>query len=406
MADNENRDDLFPEPMIPLWQKVRDLEELERRHGQTLQLLQESEELYRAVVENVADGIAITVGTNRAFVNRAFLEIHGLKSVSEVIGLPLDQFILHEDRDAVRKRSLARQEGRLTEHIFEYRIKRPDGEVRWVQSSAVKTIYKGEPAVLAVLRDITKLKAAEEEIRMLNRKLERHVQELKDSNEELEAFNYMVSHDLKLPLIAIEGFSRRMEKTCLNGPTEKCRNYIGIIQDSARKMDQLIRDLLDYCRIGRGELQRTRIDMTALAKSIIEELRRVDPGRSMIATVGNLSEAWGDPAMIRQVLLNLLSNAFKFTRHRDQAIIEMASVDTDEVNTYSVKDNGSGFEARHAQTLFGLFQRLHGSDEFEGTGVGLAVVKRIVERHGGRVWAEGETDKGATFYFTLPKTGE
>jgi PAS domain S-box-containing protein len=278
MADNENRDDLSPEPMIPLWQKVRDLEELERRHGQTLQLLQESEELYRAVVENVADGIAITVGTNRAFVNRAFLEIHGLTSVSEVIGLPLDQFILPEDRDAVRKRSLARQEGRLTEHIFEYRIKRPDGEVRWVQSSAVKTIYKGQPAVLAVLRDITKLKAAEEEIRMLNRELERHVQELKDSNEELEAFNYMVSHDLKLPLIAIEGFSKRMEKTCLNGPTEKCRNYIGIIQDSARKMDQLIRDLLDYCRIGRGELQHTRVDMTALAKSIIEELRRIDPG--------------------------------------------------------------------------------------------------------------------------------
>ena len=387
----------------PLWEKVRDLEELEQRHERTLQLLQESEELYRAVVENVADAIAITVGTDRVFVNKAFLDIHGLKDVSEVLGLPIDQFILSDDREGVRKRALDRREGRSVEQqINEYRIMRRDGQVRWVQAHAVTINYKGEPAMLAVLRDITELKQAEEEILSLNRELEQRVKELRESNQELEAFNYMVSHDLKTPLIAIEGFSKRIVRECPLGSDPKCASHLEIIRKSAQQMAGLIEDLLAYCRLGKEEVGRSKIDMAGLTGAVVDELKLIQGNREIEVHVASLPDAWGDAPMIRQVLMNLLSNAFKFTGVREKAVIEIGGMETGKENTYFVKDNGPGFEAERAGGLFGLFRRLHAPGEFEGTGVGLAVVKRIVEGHGGQVWAEGDVGKGATFYFTLP----
>jgi PAS domain S-box-containing protein len=292
MKDDDRREP-FEEKSEPPRQKVRDPEEQERRHVRTVHLLRESEELYRAVVENVADAIAITVGGNRVFVNRAFLEIHGVKDVSEVVGLPLEQCILPEDREAVVKRVRDRERGLDVQALSEYRIRRADGEGRWVQASAVAISYKGQPAVLAVLRDITRLKKAEEEIHALNKELERHVQELRSTNEELEAFNYIVSHDLQTPLIAIEGFSNRILKECPYEPAPKCRSSLEIIRTSAGKMSLLTKDLLAYCRTGKAELHRSRVDMKSLVESVVYEPRPIEGERVLDVRLHDLPQAWG-----------------------------------------------------------------------------------------------------------------
>jgi len=368
--------------------------------------LQESEKLYRTLVESVADGIAITVGTDRVFVNKAFLDIHGLKDRSQVIGVPVDHFILPEYKEAVRKRILAREEGHDVETVVEYKINRLDGEIRTLQASVVTIRYEGKPAVLSVLRDITEQKRAEEEIRKLNEALEEKIAELKNSNHDLEAFNYTVSHDLRVPLTAIGGFARRIAERHGDDLDPKVLQMLNIIRSNVDRMEQLINDLLSYARLGRQEIGRSLVPIDEIVRAILDELRTVHPGRKIDLRVGALPDAHGDASMLRQVFLNLLSNAFKFTKHREIAHIEVGGSAKDQENLYWVKDDGIGFDPAETDRLFGLFQRLHGSNEFEGTGIGLAIVKRIVEFHGGRVWAEGKPDAGATFYFTLPTTSK
>ncbi len=362
--------------------------------------LRESEELHRAVVENIADGIAITVSTERVFVNKGFLQIHGLEDSSQVLGLPVDRFILEEDKETVRERVLARQRGQSFENLVEYRIRRPDGEIRTVQASTVTIKYKGEPATLAVLRDITPIKRAEEEILRLNKELERHIRELRDSNEELETFNSTVSHDLRLPLIALDGFSRRIVEKYGEGFDAKLSQYMSVIRQNVSRMQQLIDDLLAYSRVGKGAMQQSHFSMEELAVSVMRELEQVYPEGQ--ASVSSLPDAFGDQRMVRQVLTNLLSNAFKFTRHKERRIVEMKGWKEKGENVYCVVDNGAGFDMKDKEKLFHPFQRLHTSEEFEGTGIGLAIVKRVVSLHGGRVWAEGKPGEGAAFYFTLP----
>ncbi|MBP1732094.1 MAG: sensor histidine kinase [Deltaproteobacteria bacterium] len=376
------------------------------RHPGADHALQESEKLYRTLVESVADGIAITVGTDRVFVNKAFLDIHGLKDRSQAIGVPVDHFILPEYKEAVRKRILAREEGHDVETVVEYKINRLDGEIRTLQASVVTIRYEGKPAVLSVLRDITEQKRAEEEIRKLNEALEEKIAELKNSNHDLEAFNYTVSHDLRVPLTAIGGFARRIAERHGDDLDPKVLQMLNIIRSNVDRMEQLINDLLSYARLGRQEIGRSLVPIDEIVRAILDELRTVHPGRKIDLRVGALPDAHGDASMLRQVFLNLLSNAFKFTKHREIAHIEVGGSAKDQENLYWVKDDGIGFDPAETDRLFGLFQRLHGSNEFEGTGIGLAIVKRIVEFHGGRVWAEGKPDAGATFYFTLPTTSK
>jgi PAS domain S-box-containing protein len=371
----------------------------ERRRSE--RALQESEELHRAVVESVADGIAVTVDTDRVFVNKGFLEIHGLKEASQVLGLPLDQFIFEEDRETVKDRVLARQRGESIDELVEYRIRRTDGEIRTVQASAVTIEYKGEPAILAVLRDITPIKKAEMEILRLNRELEQHVQELRDANEELETFNSTVSHDLRLPLIALNGLSRKIVEKYAQGFDEKLLDYMSVIRRNVTRMEQLIEDLLAYSRVGKGAMGHSAFSMEELAVSVMRDLGEIYPDGEISIT--SLPPSVGDERMIRQVLTNLFSNAFKFTRDKQPRTVEMRGWAEAEENVYCVSDNGAGFDMLHKEKLFNVFQRLHTSDQFEGTGVGLAIVKRIVTLHGGRVWAEGKPGLGATFYFTLPR---
>jgi len=225
--------------------------------------------------------------------------------------------------------------------------------------------------------------------------------QLETANRELEAFSYSVSHDLRAPLRGIDSFSRMVIEDYGPKLDDEGRRMLNVVRSESQRMGQLIDDLLQFSRVGRLEMRLQCIDMTALVQAVITKLN-LPPARQRQISLLPLPDAYGDRALIQQVWVNLLSNAVKFTSHQPAPFIEVGASFAQGLYTYQVKDNGAGFDARYVHKLFGVFQRLHTEDEFEGTGVGLALVQRIVHRHGGNVRAEGEVNKGATFYFSLP----
>jgi signal transduction histidine kinase len=243
------------------------------------------------------------------------------------------------------------------------------------------------------------------EIGILNKELEKRAEELETSNKELESFAYSVSHDLRAPLRHVAGFSELLQRHAGPSLDDKGRRYVTTILESANRMGNLIDDLLSFSRIGRAETRRTQVDLDQLGKEVVAEMRQEAEGRSINWKIHPLPVCYGDRAMLRMVIVNLVSNAVKFTRMRASAEIEIGCVELDkEWVEIFVKDNGAGFEMQYVHKLFGVFQRLHLPEQFEGTGIGLAIVQRIIVRHGGKVRAEGVVDGGATFYFSLPKT--
>ncbi|MBM4240932.1 MAG: two-component sensor histidine kinase [Euryarchaeota archaeon] len=244
-----------------------------------------------------------------------------------------------------------------------------------------------------------------EKVRMLNdlnEKLKKQTERLEDANNELEAFAYSVSHDLRVPLRAIDGFSRILLEDYGDKLDDEGKRLIDIVRDNTMKMGQLIDDILLLSRAGRQEMKISEIDVEALANSVFEELKHSMEDRNVQLEIKPLPTAYGDRTLLQQVFSNLLSNSVKFTRTKENAIIEVGADGVKNENVYYVKDNGVGFDMKYVNKLFGLFQRLHTPDEFEGTGVGLSIVQRIIRRHGGNVWGEGKVDEGATIYFTLP----
>jgi signal transduction histidine kinase/AmiR/NasT family two-component response regulator len=247
---------------------------------------------------------------------------------------------------------------------------------------------------------------AEAEIRQLNMDLERRVRErtaeLEHANRELDAFSYSVSHDLRAPLRAVDGFAGILASEYRDRLDDEGRRVLGVVQSQVRHMGRLIDDLLRFARMGRYVLQKTNLEMDQIVAEAVEQLREANSSREVDFRVDSLPPAHADASLMRQVWLNLLSNALKFSQSRKPRLIEVGGAIQDDDAVYFVRDNGVGFDMKYADKLFKVFQRLHSPDEFEGTGVGLSLVQRIVHRHGGRVWAEAELDRGATFYFSLP----
>jgi PAS domain S-box-containing protein len=259
-------------------------------------------------------------------------------------------------------------------------------------------------ATMETNNDITERKRREEEIRGLNHELARRSTELEATNKELEAFAYSVSHDLRAPLRHMGGYAELLQKKASSLLDDKSRRYVTMILESANRMGHLIDDLLAFSRIGRAETQKTLVSMAQLVEEVVNEVRQEAQGRDIDWRIGALPVCYGDRSMLRLVFVNLLSNAIKFTRIRQRAEIEIGcdGVDKEEIEIF-VRDNGAGFDMKYVNKLFGVFQRLHQTEAFEGTGIGLATVQRIIHRHGGKVRAEGAVDRGAAFYFSVPK---
>jgi light-regulated signal transduction histidine kinase (bacteriophytochrome) len=232
------------------------------------------------------------------------------------------------------------------------------------------------------------------------RVIERTAQ-LEAANKELEAFSYSISHDLRAPLRAMHGFSRILLEEHAPHLAPEAQHYLRSVRDNAQHMGQLIDDLLTFARLSRQPLKRQRVECTDLVRQVLVELGSEYAGRRVDIAIGDLPSCQADPALLKQVLVNLCTNALKFTRYREVAVIEIGCLKADGESVYFVKDNGVGFDMQYVGKLFGVFQRLHRANEFDGTGVGLAIVQRIISRHGGRVWAEAAVNQGATFYFTL-----
>jgi signal transduction histidine kinase len=243
--------------------------------------------------------------------------------------------------------------------------------------------------------------AAEQNIQRLNDALQLHSRQLEASNQELEAFSYSVSHDLRAPLRGIDGFSQALLEDYGPGMPDEARDHLNRIRNAAQRMAQLIDDLLNLSRVTRAELRHEPIDLSAIAIAVVADLRRANPERQVQIQMPESLRATGDARLIGVVMTNLISNAWKFTGKTSEPRIDMGVEQSPQETIYFVRDNGTGFDMKYAGKLFGAFQRLHAQDEFPGTGIGLATVRRIVNRHGGRIWAESEPGKGTTFFFTL-----
>ncbi|HEY2930933.1 MAG TPA: ATP-binding protein [Acidobacteriota bacterium] len=320
--------------------------------------------------------------------------------------------LLHrEDRDRVEQ-EVARSVEHDVEYNTEYAVIFPDGRFRWIAARGKTHRDESNRPVrmTGICWDVNDRKQAEEEIRKLNAELEGRVEqrtaELVATNKELEAFTYSVSHDLRAPLRHVDGFARILVEDYGSQLDPEARRYLQRVQDGTRQMGQLVDDLLDLTRLGRQELRRQATGVNSMVNEVMAQLQQDFEGRQIEWKIDRLPFVDCDPALMKQVFSNLLSNAVKFTRLREKAVIEVGTADLNGQPVVFVRDNGVGFSMKYADKLFGVFQRLHRQEDFEGTGVGLATVQRIIHKHGGKIWAEAELDKGATFYFTLSIAAE
>ncbi len=411
-ADDEEERGLLGEVADDIAFALRGIE-VEEERTRAEQALQRASAYNRSLIEASLDPLVTIDATGKITdVNEGTEQVTG-RTREELVGTDFSDYFTEPEKAREGYRQVF-QLGAVRDYALE--IRHRDGHVTPVFYNA--SVYRDEvgnaAGVFAAARDVTERKRAEEalrslanELHRLNEELEQRVlartAELEAANKELEAFSYSVSHDLRAPLRALSGFSRILLEEYAKTLGAEPKHYLEMIHENAQRMGRLVDDLLVFSRLGRQPLKKERVLPAELARQAIADLSSEAAGRQVKITVEELCPCEADPALLEQVFLNLLSNALKFTRHRDVALIEVGC-SRDEEPVYFVKDNGVGFDMRYTHKLFGVFQRLHSAEEYEGTGVGLAIVQRIIHRHGGRVWAEGGLDQGATFFFTLPES--
>jgi PAS domain S-box-containing protein len=363
----------------------------------------EANDLVETVVENIPNMVFVKDAERLSFVrlNRAGEALLGLPR-TELIGktdydfFPREQaeFFQAKDRETLTKKGLV--------EIVEEPLETAHGK-RLLRTKKVPILdASGAPQyLLGISEDITELRAHEEATKRHQQELVRAKEAADAANRELESFSYSVAHDLRAPLRSIDGFSQALLEDC--GPLldDDSRRHLGFVREAAQLMAVLIDDILALSRVTRQEIDRRAVDLSALARASMRRIERGAPERAVEVSIEDDLQAYGDPRLLSVVLDNLLGNAWKFTAKRADAKIELGATSKDGQTVYFVRDNGAGYDMKYEAKLFGVFQRLHAAHEFEGTGVGLATVQRVVHRHGGRVWAEGKVGEGAVFYFTL-----
>jgi PAS domain S-box-containing protein len=393
-----------------------------------------------SILENIPNMIFVKDATDLRFVlfNKAGEELLGMRQ-DELVGkndydfFPKKEadFFTKKDRAVLRRKKLldipeepihTKKKGIRILHTKKIPLMSPWGKKRYLLgiSEDITARKNAEEALRKAYEDLEDrvqkrtrqlslsykaLRESEERYRNLSEELEqkvdRRTSELKSAVSEIEAFSYSVSHDLRAPLRAIEGFSEILLEEHADTLTAEGKRLLQIVRKNTLHMSQLIDDLLAFSRIARKDFVKRRVPMDDLARLVSEDLHHAHPATQV--SIPHLPDAFGDAPLLRQVWTNLLSNAFKFSRHNPDASIEMGAEEKANEIIYRIRDNGVGFDMQYVDKLFGVFQRLHNLDEFEGTGVGLAIVQRIIHKHGGQTWAEGKLNEGATFYFSLPK---
>ncbi len=397
-----------PGRLVPaLRRALREARERAQRR-QAEERLRAAEETYRVVAETASDGIVTIDDEGRiTFVNPAAEQIFGY-SADELWGVELAMLMPERFREVHRaglRLFLATGQRGVSWTAAEFAGLHKDGHEIPLEISFGVLRRGGTYLFTGIIRDITERKRAEQKVHDLNESLERRVlertAELEATTKELEAFSYSVSHDLRAPLRAINGFAQIVLEEYGETVDERCRDYLERVNSGCARMAELIEALLALARVARWEMRRETVDCSALAEAVAADLRTTNTGRQVLFTAAEGLIVDADRALVRAVLENLLGNAWKYTSKHPTARIDFGAIKRRGEQVFFVRDDGAGFDMAYASKLYGAFQRLHGSDEFEGTGIGLATVQRIVHRHGGRTWAESSIEQGATFYFTL-----
>jgi PAS domain S-box-containing protein len=385
-------------------ERTSELRKVITERGRVEEMLRGSEKRYRRLFESNPNPMWVYDLETLSFlaVNSAAVRHYGY-SQEQFLAMTIRDIRPPEDVPALVDDLSLKTEGLSSSTQWRHRKK--NGAVIDVEITSHEQMWLGRPAKLVLIDDITERKRAEDEIRNLNADLEERVSrrtaDLEVANKELEAFSYSVSHDLRAPLRAVDGFSQAVLEDYGSQLPDEGQRYLQTIREGAQRMGMLIDDLLTFSRLSRLPLHKQTVETARLVRDSLGELDFERQGRKIDICIGELPPCHGDSALLKQVWINLLSNALKYTRKRDSAVIEVGCQSDNGEDIYFVRDNGTGFDMQYADKLFGVFQRLHRTDEFEGTGVGLAIVQRIIHRHDGRIWAEAAVDRGATFQFTL-----
>ena len=380
---------------------IRDITE-RKEADQKLRL---SEQHLSALAENIQDGFLVNLKGKHVFANRSIAKILGYEKKEDLHGTSIADIVHPDELKKIQTRFKIRLKNEIQSSQYESVFITQSGQSLPVEITVATTTWEDQVAGLASIRDISERKKTEKELDQYRNQLEIKVQErttaLEATNKELEAFSYSVSHDLRAPLRSIHGFSQILLEEYSHRIDEKGKDYLNRVSDGTIRMGKLIDDMLKLSRTTRKNLSRELINISKIAENIAEREQQKNTDRNVQITIEQKMEVYADSNLIEIALENLISNAMKFTSKQKNSLIEFGINNKNGENFYYVKDNGAGFDQRYAKKLFGAFQRLHRESEFPGTGIGLATVQRIIHRHGGRIWAEADLNRGATFFFTL-----